>query len=323
MRFVYQKFQTILLFGCWQRAHRAVAASSGNSIGDVHLFSSASATPAKGCPDMQVSLTHRSGNAVSPRGVPTLPAALTLESERGMLLHRFGSSTLAAELVSRAIRARPLLGSGQLTTVIRKSGRTLRRHETLEGAAETAVLELVLVLKGGMKCFSSCLHPNIDAHSDPVSPRGQATLGESHLLIRIVFYFAACYIHGMIRWPDVAPGFHGPNTGANSAASPATAAAVSPLASGEHARVAPLAYWRALICANHCVGSLSVHTSGCSSIRLKLNLEGYCTYSKISILSCSISCRLAVKPPKDVSDPVAQALYLVPLRHRSRCSDLR
>ena len=231
MSFVSHKMQTILLFAYRQRA---VAVSSGNSIS-----SSASAKPAKGCPVMQLSLTHRSGNAVSPRGVPTLPVALTLGSERGLVLHGIGSSTLAAELVSRAIRARPLLGSGQLSAVIRKSGRTLRRH--LEGAGETTALELVLILKGGMKCFSSCLHPNIDSHSDPMSPRLQATLGKSHLEIRVFFPFAACCIHGMIRWPHVAPVFDGSNTGATAAASPAAAAAMSLLASGKHARVAPLA----------------------------------------------------------------------------------
>ena len=181
MSFVSHKMQTILLFAYRQRA---VAVSSGNCIGDVHISSSASAMPAKGCPVMQLWLTHRSGNAVSPRGVPTLPVALTLGSERGLVLHGIGSSTLAAELVSRAIRARPLLGSGQLTAVIRKSGRTLRRHETHDGATETAALEVVLLLTGGMKCFKSCLHPNIDAPSDPVSPRLQATLGESHLKVR-------------------------------------------------------------------------------------------------------------------------------------------
>ena len=184
MSFVCHKMQTIFLFDFWQRA---VTLSSGNSIGDLHLFSSASATPAEGCPVMQVSLTHRSGYAVSPRGAPTLPVALTLGSERGLVPHGIGSSTLAAELFSRAIRARPLLGREQLTAVIRKSGHTLRRHETLVEAGETTALELVLVLKGGMKCFSSCLHPNIDAHSEPLSPRRRATRGESHLKIRMFF----------------------------------------------------------------------------------------------------------------------------------------
>ena len=113
----------------------------------------------------------------------TLQVAPTLGSERGLVPHRIGPCTLAAELVSRVIRARPMLGSGQLTAVIRKSGRTLRRHENLEGAGETTALELVLVLKGGMKCFSSCLHPDIDSRSDPVSPRRQTALGERRLKI--------------------------------------------------------------------------------------------------------------------------------------------